>query len=106
MQFKKTVLIIATITFLIMLLMMALVIKSSYENKKYPAVVSKCPDFWEPSEDKLLCNPPSDNTNNPNSITTPINALINDTNMERIKACERATDNNIVWDGITGRNLC
>ena len=104
MQFKKTVLIIATITFLIMLILMAIVIKASYENKKYPAVVSKCPDFWEPGE--AGCIPPTDGTNNPNNITTPIEALINDTNMERIKACERATDNNVVWDGITGRNLC
>ena len=104
MQFKKTVLIIATITFLVMLLMMALVIKNSYENKKYPAVVSKCPDFWGHSD--TGCTPPTDNTNNPNSITNTISPLLNDTNMERIKACERATENNVVWDGITGRNLC
>ena len=104
MQFKKTVLIIATITFLIMIMLMALVIKASYENKKYPAVVSKCPDFWTPNADGA-CDPPNDDTNNPDGASS-IAALVNDTNMERIVACTNATENNVVWDGITGRNLC
>jgi len=105
MGFKRTVLIIAAITFLIMMLMMALVIKNSYKSKMYPAVVSKCPDYWILEDDE--CKPDPAIVNNPNadSINT-IMPLEENTAMARIKACRAATDANIKWDGITGRNLC
>ena len=57
MGFKRTVLIIAAITFLIMMLMMALVIKNSYKSKMYPAVVSKCPDYWILKDDECKPDP-------------------------------------------------
>ena len=105
MGFKRTVLIIAAITFLVMMLMMALVIKNSYKSKMFPAVVSKCPDYWVLKDGE--CKPDPEIENNPN--TGPINTvqpLEANTAMARIKACRVATDSNIKWDGITGRNLC
>ena len=105
MGFKRTVLIIAAITFLVMMLMMALVIKNSYKLKMFPAVVSKCPDYWVLKDGE--CRPDTEIENNPNvgSINT-IQPLEANTAMARIKACRVATDSNIKWDGITGRNLC
>lgn len=105
MGFKRTVLIIAAITFLVMMLMMALVIKNSYKSKMFPAIVSKCPDYWIFKDDE--CKPDPDVENNPNTgdIST-VQPLEANTAVARIKACQVATDANIKWDGITGRNLC
>jgi hypothetical protein len=105
MGFKRTVLIIAAITFLVMMLMMALVIKNSYKLKMFPAVVSKCPDYWVLKDGE--CKPDSEIENNTNTGSiNSIQPLEANTAMARIKACRVATDSNIKWDGITGRNLC
>jgi hypothetical protein len=105
MGFKRTVLIIAAVIFLVMMLMMALVIKNSYKSKMFPAVVSKCPDYWVLKDGE--CKPDSEIENNPNAgAVSTISPLEANTAMARIKACRVATESNIKWDGITGRNLC
>ena len=105
MGFKRSVLIIALIVFIVMLLIMAVVIKNSYENVVYPPEISLCPDYWEVNDDGKTCKA----TNN-NRGTYAVGDVSDDfsdmSNSARIDKCIWASDNGVNWDGVTNRNLC
>ena len=61
MGFKRSVLITALIVFIVMLLIMAVVIKNSYENVVYPPEISLCPDYWEVNDDGKTCKATDNN---------------------------------------------
>ena len=62
--------------------------------------------FWKPETvaGEKLCKPDPD-ANNPNSHTQSIAQLGANTASARIAACN-SLPTGVVWDGITGRNLC
>tara|TARA_B100000900_G_C20558884_1_gene708001 strand:+ start:1089 stop:1406 length:318 start_codon:yes stop_codon:yes gene_type:complete len=105
MGFKRSVLITALIVFIVMLLIMAVVIKNSYENVVYPPEISLCPDYWEVNDDGKTCKA----TNN-NRGTFAVGDVSDDfsdmSNSARIDKCIWASDNGVNWDGVTNRNLC
>ena len=105
MGFKRSVLITALIVFIVMLLIMAVVIKNSYENVVYPPEISLCPDYWEVNDDGKTCKA----TNN-NRGTYDVGDVSDDfsdmSNSARIDKCIWASDNGVNWDGVTNRNLC
>ena len=105
MGFKRSVLITALIVFIVMLLIMAVVIKNSYENVIYPPEISLCPDYWEVNDDGKTCKA----TNN-NRGTFAVGDVSDDfsdmSNSARIDKCIWASDNGVNWDGVTNRNLC
>lgn len=105
MGFKRSVLITALIVFIVMLLIMAVVIKNSYENVVYPPEISLCPDYWEVNDDGKTCKA----TNN-NRGTYAVGDVSDDfsdmSNSARIDKCIWASDNGVNWDGVTNRNLC
>ena len=50
MGFKKSVLTVALVIFIInVLLILAVVIKNSYKNAVFPPEISLCPDYWKVS---------------------------------------------------------
>lgn len=105
MGFKKSVLTVALVIFIIVLLVLAVVIKNSYKNAVFPPEVSQCPDFWELGEFKKKCKA-TDQNNGSIPPGTPSPDFSDMSNSARIEKCNWAKENGISWDGITGRNLC
>ena len=107
MGFKRSVLMIATVIFLGMLLVMALIIKNSYKNQVFPPEVAKCPDFWKMSSDSL-CQATDNNKGSleTNYIVPATSSIYSEGTLGRIKKCEWAKQQGVIWDGITNKNLC
>ena len=110
MGFKKSVLSIALVIFIIVLLILAVVIKNSYKNAVFPPEISYCPDYWEIADDKKSCKAGAQNLGTFTSGKVVENSDRIDfsdmSNSGRIKKCNWAKENGVSWDGITGRNLC
>jgi len=100
MSFYKTVLTVATVVFVIMLTITALMIKKSYGRKLYPPEIPKCPDKWIAKDDGSCeynnFNPSDD------SITKPFmyEPGTGDSYQKRKEKCRWAKDNNVLWEGI------
>ena len=110
MSFNSTVLTIASVVFIFMLTITALIIKRNYETQVFPPEVAKCPDYWEAStsadgEDSCLYkgkNPPPDSSFPAGHIQTweKTGSIITD----RKKRCEWAEEKRVHWDGIWNPN--
>ena len=105
MGFKKSVLTVALVIFLIVMIIVAIFIKNSYENAVFPPEISQCPDFWEVASDGKKCIATKQN----NGIfkvgeSSPDFSDMSDGS--RIDKCNWAKENQVKWDGITNRNLC
>ena len=105
MGFKRSVLITALIVFIVMLLIMAVVIKNSYENVVYPPEISLCPDYWEVNDDGKTCKA-TDNNRGTFAVGDVSDDFSDMSNSARIDKCIWASDNGVNWDGVTNRNLC
>lgn len=105
MGFKRSVLITALIVFIVMLLIMAVVIKNSYENVVYPPEISLCPDYWEVNDDGKTCKA-TDNNRGTYAVGDVSDDFSDMSNSARIDKCIWASDNGVNWDGVTNRNLC
>ena len=116
MSFNRTVLTVATVVFIIMLTITALMIKKSYGNKIYPPEIPKCPGHWEPlnSDDgSEACKWKGKNPNKADSdlSTGTIYAPpFGDNNKTRKDKCIWAKENNVkwegIWDGVDGVKGC
>ena len=105
MEFQKNVLKIASIIFIIVMIILALVIKSSYKNAIFPPEISLCPDFWDVSQDGKRCIATKQNNGLFREGETS-DDFSDMSNSARIDKCNWAKDNQVMWDGITNRNLC
>tara|TARA_X000000368_G_scaffold410075_1_gene393002 strand:- start:475 stop:828 length:354 start_codon:yes stop_codon:yes gene_type:complete len=107
MSFNRTVLTIASVVFIIMLTITALIIKKSYKNKKFPPEIPRCPDFWEPifsDVDGEQCQYKGKNPPLETGVIAP--SMIktfpsHDTKISRAQKCKWAkSKNGLIWDGI------
>ena len=114
MSFNRTVLTVATVVFVIMLTITALMIKKSYGKKLYPPEIPKCPHQWEPMDNgdckwEGKGNPnPSDNSElTKGFIYTP---PIGDSYKTRKEKCKWAKETGVkwegIWDGVKGVKGC
>ena len=105
MGFKKSVLTVALVIFIIVLLILAVVIKNSYKNAVFPPEISLCPDFWKVSSGGKKCV--ATNQNRGIFREGEVSPDWSDMSMgARITKCNWAVNNKVKWDGITNRNLC
>ena len=88
-----------------MLLIMAVVIKNSYENVVYPPEISLYPDYWEVNDDGKTCKA-TDNNRGTYAVGDVSDDFSDMSNSARIDKCIWASDNGVNWDGVTNRNLC
>ena len=56
MDFKTTVILVASIILIIMLIIIGIALYQVQKNLKFPPVISKCPDYWV-MKDKVCNNP-------------------------------------------------
>tara|TARA_B100000795_G_scaffold268596_3_gene255881 strand:+ start:580 stop:915 length:336 start_codon:yes stop_codon:yes gene_type:complete len=101
MSFNRTVLTVATVIFIILLTVTAIMIKSNYKNDLFPPEIPKCPDFWE-AQDGGGCKWKS---KNPDTSVADLNPTTNlflsgDSLLKRKEKCTWAKENNVMWDGI------
>lgn len=107
MGFNKTVLTVATVVFVVMLTVTALLIKNSYRNKMFPAEIPKCPDFWEVMDDGS-CKYIGKNGNPDLTKGTILSTFANkkDNRLTRKQMCDWAKDNVELWEGIWDGEKC
>lgn len=111
MSFNKTVLTVATVIFVIMLTITALMIKKSYKNQLFPPEIPKCPDFWEAIPGNKCQykgkNPGPDGSIAPSYVHT---FPAGNTMKNRVEKCKWSKKNGVmwdgVWDGVTGVKGC
>lgn len=97
MNFQRIVLIIAIILLIVSLVFIGYALYNSRFQKKFPPVLSECPDFWVAKNDKC------ENPENLGNCTGPM-----DFNSSKFKGkngnCEKskwARGCNVSWTGIT-----
>ena len=117
MSFNRTVLTVASVVFIVMLTITALIIKRNYENQLFPPEIAKCPDYWTPSydpNDGEFCNYTGKNPdlgsdgNDNGTFQTGYRKQFPVTTgkFDRKQKCKWASENNVLWDGIwtTGKS--
>ena len=109
LNLQKIVLVIAIVSFI--LAVMVIYYKSTTMNQTniWPPVITKCPDYWDLSEDRTLCvntsgmNKGKLSYNTCNGTNFPCckdgTCYLNSTLIENKK--QWANKNRFVWDGIT-----
>ena len=108
MSFQKSVLTTAAIILIISLIIIALILKVSKSNTKYPPVIGVCPDYFLP-KDKNVCSNPKGLGNNIGDevIFTGDQACAGDCKKANYVArCNWAKEQGVQWDGISNMNLC
>jgi hypothetical protein len=112
MSFNRTVLTVATVVFIVMLTVTALMIKQSYGKKMYPPEIPKCPGQWEP-QDNGSCKWKDENPNKSDSSFSSgaiYEPPILDNLLTRKEKCKWAKENNVnwegIWDGVKGVKGC
>ena len=112
MSFNRTVLTVATVVFVIMLTITALMIKKSYGKKLYPPEIPKCPGQWEALEEGAC----GWKDKNPNKVDSSLSSGYEytppsgDSYKIRAEKCKWAKENNVkwegIWDGVDGVKGC
>ena len=105
-MFQKTVLIIATVVFLVMMIFIAIMLKKSLDNTKFPPEISSCPDYFDAvkKNNKISCQ-------NIHGLGTLSEGEVDFTdakykgNKGNYEKCLWAKSKNLTWDGITNQ-LC
>ena len=112
-MFQKTVLIIATVVFLVMMIFIAIMLKKSLDNTKFPPEISSCPDYF----DAVKENDPDGNkiiscyNTHDLGVPVPPPKKVNFTdakyngNKGNYEKCLWAKSNGLTWDGLTNQ-LC
>ena len=106
MSFNRTVLTVASVVFIVMLTITALIIKRSYENQLFPPEISKCPDFWKPDHNETDGEFCVYTGKNPDlTAGTFANGYIKKFPVttgafDRRQKCKWSSDNNVLWDGV------
>ena len=104
MNFQKSVVLVAIIILIIVLIFIGYMLNNFHSSKKFPPVISECPDYWIPEENKCT-NPKNLGTltsgcKGPKNFDTDI---YNSHNGDCLKA-KWANSCNLVWQGITTDN--
>jgi hypothetical protein len=101
MGFKRTVLTVATVIFIILLTVTALMIKNSYKNNLFPPEIPKCPAFWD-AEEGGGCKWKNKNPDLKVDDLDPVtHTFLNNNNLlGRRNKCKWAKENKVMWDGI------
>jgi len=112
MSFNRTVLTVATVVFVIMLTITALMIKKSYGKKLYPPEIPKCPGQWKALDDGTCAW----KDKNPNKIDSSLSSgyvyapASGDSFKTRADKCKWAKENDVkwegIWDGVDGVKGC
>jgi hypothetical protein len=99
MSFQKTVLIVALISFLIMMVFIAVMMNSAKKVEDFPPQVGSCPDYWQimPGTGECL------NTQLLGSTCASPYKFATKTFKEK---CDFAKECGITWDGITNSKKC
>lgn len=113
-MFQKTVLIIATVVFLVMMIFIAIMLKKSLDNTKFPPEISSCPDYFDAVKENdsdgnkiISCH----NTHRLGSFPEGQGGKVNFTdakykgNKGNYEKCLWAKSNGLTWDGLTNQ-LC
>jgi hypothetical protein len=108
MSFQKTVLTTATVILIISLIVVAIILKVSNANTKYPPEIAICPDYFIPKSQNVCSNPKGLGNNLGDEVTFEGDSACGRECNKRnhVSRCRWANTNGIQWDGITNRNLC
>ena len=100
MSFNRTVLTVATVVFVILLTITALMIKKSYGKKMYPPEIPKCPHQWAVQDNgdcKWNGKNPEDTYFSDGHIYKPPSL---DNLLTRKEKCVWAKEEKVMWEGI------
>ena len=103
-EFQTMVLTIATSTFILMMIIVAIMIKQAKAGQLWPPYVPQCPDYFEIKEDGKCDNVKGlgNNCANPADFSSDRFKGVKG----RIARCKWAKDCGLAWDGITNVSLC
>ena len=113
-MFQKTVLIIATVVFLVMMIFIAIMLKKSLDNTKFPPEISSCPDYFDAEKNEVDGNMIISCRNKHGLGSFPEgeeSELVNFTdakykgNKGNYEKCLWAKSKGLTWDGLTNQ-LC
>ena len=108
MSFQKTVLTVASVILIVSLIIIAIILKVSKSNTKYPPEIGVCPDYFLPKRKNVCSNPKGLGKNLGDEVKfTGDSACGTECNKRNyIARCRWANENGVQWDGITNMNLC
>jgi hypothetical protein len=100
MSFQQTVLIVAVVSFMIIMLFIAVMMTGAKKKEQFPPQIGACPDYWQLMEDGS-CN--NAKCLGAAECSTPATNLSNKSIKEK---CDFAKASEITWDGITNSKIC
>jgi|TARA_Y100000389_G_C17463300_1_gene523419 hypothetical protein len=104
MDFQKTVLVVATVLFSLLMFVIVVMLQKNKNMATYPPEIAKCPDYWDMEPNNDCVDIKSLNTSCPNRINFDTPEYLG--NKGKIAKCKWAKGCGASWDGITNVELC
>ncbi len=103
-EFQTAVLSIATIIFIFMMIIIAIMIKQAKSNQLWPPYIPECPDYYEVDADGKCDNVKGlgNNCSNPADFSSERFKGVRG----RVNKCKWAKDCGVAWDGVSNVGLC